>query len=128
MLTGLGLLLTDAHVRLDAAERVIPLTAEERDYFGPDADVMIRSFVTSSLVQGLVSGSGVRTFEVTVSDPDSEGGEVSIIEHSSPKVVVFPGSWHAAPPAMPLFAGIVLLVVALFDRAARWRAQPDTER
>lgn len=127
-MTGFGLVLGDAHVRLNAAEGVIPLTAEERDYFGPNADEMVESFVTSSLIQSLVSGSGVRTFEVTVSDPDSEGGEVSIIEHSSPKVVVFPGSWHAAPATMPLFAGIVLLVVALFDRAVRWRAQPDTER
>lgn len=115
------MLVVDAQTRLDAAERAVTFSAEEREVIGPVADRLLENIRLSSLVQSLFMSADVRTFSVEVYESNAGTREVSINEESPPVVVVFPGSWHPAPVALPAFGGITMIVGALFAWAVRWR-------
>lgn len=121
VVAGFGLLLMDAHARLDASEHAVTFTDDEREMLGPDADDMLASIRLSSLVQSLFTSSDVRTFDVTVTESGEGGRSISITEEAPPMVVSSRGSWRAPPVALPALAGVAMIVSALFLGAARWR-------
>lgn len=118
VVVGLGVLMSESQGRLDAADRSIEFMPGQDELSGGESDGMLNYLRFSALVQSLTLGTDVPTYEVR--QMDDEGG-YSIEERHQRVVYSMTPTWHLVPTVVLAFAGLSLMLGALFIGAARWR-------
>ena len=120
---GLGIVVADAHARAEASESAISFTADQREHFGGDIEETIESVRLGALVSSMYTGADVSKYIVEIEDQGDGSSSSSIYPETQRVIIAFNQGWHAAPVALPVFAGLMLTLGALFMGAGQWHRQ-----